>query len=59
MSLFPELTTKEKAEQRGVICKGCENYIKLTGQCKLCLCFTKFKTMLENETCSDKTNPKW
>jgi hypothetical protein len=42
--------------ERLAICKQCEFYIELTGQCKKCGCFLKGKTMLSASECPIK---KW
>jgi predicted transcriptional regulator YdeE len=38
------------------ICKSCEHYFKITGQCKKCLCFMKIKTRISAMECPEQ---KW
>jgi hypothetical protein len=38
-------------EERMAICRGCEHFINLTSQCKLCGCFMNLKTKLTNASC--------
>ena len=42
---------KETYKERITICKGCEHYFKLTGNCKLCGCFMKVKHKLAMAEC--------
>ena len=41
------------AKQRFDICTGCENFISLTAQCKLCYCFMHLKTRIATAYCPD------
>jgi hypothetical protein len=43
--------TATTAEERLEICKGCEFFIKTTGQCKKCGCLMQAKTKLPNAEC--------
>ena len=38
-------------QQRFSICNECENFIKLTSQCKKCGCFMKYKTKMKTAEC--------
>lgn len=46
-----ENVSKEIADSRYSICKGCPEFIKLTTQCKKCGCFMHLKTKLPNAEC--------
>jgi len=50
------LTSKEVYEERLAICRGCENYFKLTGNCLRCGCFMRIKAKIAPMTCPDR---KW
>jgi tRNA(Ile2) C34 agmatinyltransferase TiaS len=39
------------AENRMDICRSCEHFLKVTGQCKKCGCIMAMKTKLPNATC--------
>lgn len=41
-------------EDRITICKSCDYYFKLTGNCKVCLCFMKVKARLAPMECPKK-----
>ena len=41
-------------EDRIAICKKCDHYFKLTGQCKKCLCFMKVKARIAPMACPEK-----
>jgi hypothetical protein len=45
------LVEKSESKKRHDICKGCEEYRKITDQCKLCNCFMVLKTKLKNVSC--------
>lgn len=38
-------------EQRINICKECDQFIKITSQCKMCGCYMPAKTALSGSTC--------
>ena len=42
---------KENAERRLEVCKECPKLIKLSNQCKVCLCFMPIKTRLNLTSC--------
>ena len=42
---------EEVLEERLNICGGCEHFIKLTRQCKKCLCFMRLKAQLPKAEC--------
>lgn len=42
---------EEVASARLSACRGCEHFIKLTGQCKHCMCFMRLKTTLPHAEC--------
>jgi hypothetical protein len=44
-------SSEELGAYRLEICKTCEYYRQKTNQCKLCGCFMKLKTTLENAKC--------
>jgi hypothetical protein len=46
----------ELSVQRLSTCKNCEEFVKITSQCKLCGCFLPAKTKLKNSSCPIK---KW
>jgi hypothetical protein len=46
--------TDEIYKERIKICKKCENYFSLTGQCKRCLCFMKIKARIGQMECPEK-----
>lgn len=41
----------EVLDDRLRICSGCEHFIKLTRQCKKCLCFMRLKAQLPKAEC--------
>ena len=43
-------------EDRMAICKSCDKYISLLGNCSICKCFMKLKSRLAPMECAD--NPK-
>ena len=43
-------------KERIAICKSCDKYIKLLGNCSICKCFMKIKSRIANQECAD--NPK-
>ena len=43
--------SEELAEERFNICKGCPEFIKISGQCKKCACFMAIKTKYEAAKC--------
>lgn len=45
-------------EKRLAICKGCEFYLKPTGQCLKCGCFMKIKTRIKSLPCPIDKYPK-
>jgi hypothetical protein len=55
--------SKETLEERLESCRGCEHFIRLSGQCKKCLCFMKLKAQLPQAECpvgrwgKDEHNP--
>ncbi len=46
---YVEIPSEEKYE----ICKKCENFISLTKQCKICMCFMPFKVKLKMNPCPE------
>lgn len=46
----------EVYEDRIAICKSCDKYISLLGNCSICKCFMKLKCRLATMECAD--NPK-
>lgn len=48
----------EEQEKRLAICMKCE-HVTRDGQCDICGCYLKLKTLLIGEQCPDKTNPRW
>lgn len=51
----PEEVAKERLE----ICNNCPKMIKLTGNCKSCGCFVKYKTKVRQEHCPLYKWDKW
>ena len=43
--------SEELAEERFNVCKGCPEFIKISGQCKKCACFMAVKTKYEAAKC--------
>ena len=43
--------SKDIAEKRMIECQSCEYFIKLSGQCRKCMCFMKLKTTLPHSEC--------
>ena len=41
-------------DDRITICKSCDYYFKLTGNCKVCLCFMKVKARIAPQECPKK-----
>jgi hypothetical protein len=39
------------AEDRMDVCRSCEHFLKMTGQCKKCGCIMAIKSKLPNATC--------
>jgi hypothetical protein len=46
-----EKATEEQAKDRLEICNSCDEYIKLTHQCKVCGCFMELKTKIKISKC--------
>ncbi len=46
-----KFTTEEVKEQRLEICRSCPEFLKLTQQCKLCLCIMPAKAILAHAEC--------
>ena len=46
--------TDKVYKDRIEICKGCEFYFSVTGQCKRCLCFMKIKARIAPMECPEK-----
>tara|TARA_R110002012_G_scaffold93304_6_gene226300 strand:+ start:2621 stop:3022 length:402 start_codon:yes stop_codon:yes gene_type:complete len=44
----------EVYKDRLAICKSCEYYFSLTGQCKRCLCFMRIKAKIGHQECPQK-----
>jgi len=38
-------------EERLSACRSCDHFIRLSGQCKKCLCFMKLKAQLPHSEC--------
>ena len=53
MDLFTGKPRSEEkvAKKRLSICNGCDQFIKLTTQCKQCGCVMKLKTKLDTASC--------
>jgi len=52
-------TSPEDAEKRLQTCFGCENFLKVTRQCKKCWCFMPAKVTLADAECPiDKWSKK-
>ncbi len=45
------ITDKDTARKRYKICEECEEFRRLTGQCKLCNCFMRIKTRFSFSDC--------
>ena len=45
-------------EDRIAICKACDKYLSLLGNCSICKCFMKVKARLAPMECADKPK-KW
>ena len=45
------IVLKDIAQKRYDICKSCDKFVKVTGQCKECLCFMKLKVKLASASC--------
>lgn len=45
------LAPEDIKEQRITICKECDQFIKITSQCKMCGCYMPAKTSLANSSC--------
>jgi len=43
--------TKEEADKRLTICKGCAHFDAATERCRKCGCYTSLKTYLKAERC--------
>ena len=48
----------EVYKDRIAICKSCNKYLSLLGNCKICGCFMKVKARLASMECADKPK-KW
>jgi len=46
-----EFVDKEKAQKRYDECKKCEEFLQVTKQCKICLCYMPLKVKFENNYC--------
>lgn len=44
-------TDKETAQKRYNLCKSCEQFNKITTQCKICNCFMKIKVKIADVDC--------
>ena len=42
---------KENANRRMEVCKECPKFVKISTQCKICLCFMPIKTKLNMTEC--------
>ena len=47
---------KKIYKERLDICRGCDKYIKVTGNCSVCLCFMRIKASIGQMSCPEK---KW
>ena len=47
----PWFVDPENSKRRLDVCKECPKYIKLSTQCKICLCFMPLKTKLNMSEC--------
>jgi hypothetical protein len=47
---------KKIYKERLDICRGCDKYIKVTGNCSVCLCFMRVKASIGQMSCPEK---KW
>lgn len=54
-----KFVSSKKSKERIEICRSCENYLPLLGNCKLCGCFMKLKVTLAGSECADKNNLRW
>lgn len=45
------LSEKELAAERLKVCHECENFAKLTDQCRVCWCFMQLKTKMLEANC--------
>jgi len=50
--------TKDLHTARLEICRSCEHYLPLLGNCKICGCFMRIKSAISNMSCAD-TPKKW
>ncbi len=46
--------SKEIYKERLDICRGCEHYFKITGNCKICGCFMRIKASMGIMDCPEK-----
>jgi hypothetical protein len=46
-------STKEIAESRFNVCVGCDKFLPKSERCKICKCFMRLKTTLEDATCPE------
>ncbi len=54
-----EYVSKEISEKRLDICRQCNKFLKITQQCKMCLCIMPAKTILAHASCPlDKWGPE-
>lgn len=45
------ITQEDTINERFNVCKGCPEFIKMTGTCKECGCFMQLKTRMKSATC--------
>ena len=50
--------TKDIHKARLEVCRSCEHYLPLLGNCKICGCFMRIKSSISNMSCAD-TPKKW
>ena len=50
---------KEIRQERLKICKACEHYLPLLGNCGICGCFMRVKTAIASMRCADTNNRRW
>lgn len=60
-SKYNPYCTKEEANRRLDICKGCDKITSFMGkpQCSICYCFVEPKTKLIDQSCPHPDGPKW
>jgi len=42
---------KKSRAERYEICKACPNFVSMTTQCSVCMCFMPLKTWFKSSTC--------